>query len=208
MKRAAFVLAVCLFYERAAASQVAPVRLLTRSGDFTVFVKDEDVAADRLVSEVERLGGYLKERGNGRLVVRVPSPRFDEYLGQLASLGVVGERKILTRDVTQDMHLATTGQSSRSQMLQQYLESLGKTSNREDLSTIQGAAGQLIGEIEKAKGAERVFEHDMRYAKVDITFQKRERKPVRMSREENFKWLGTVGLNQLLSDFAQLPEEP
>jgi hypothetical protein len=183
------------------------VQLRETAVELTVLVKDEDATIDRLAAEATRQGGYFKERAAHRLVARVPEARLESYLATVTAAGTVAERRLTTEDVTAQRAQLAAGLASREAMLKRYFNSMSETSNRDDLQTLQAATGELIAEIEHAKGALRVLDHHARFASVDVSFQVRERRPVRVAHASAFRWLGTVDLNSLLADFARMRDQ-
>ncbi len=178
------------------------VQVRGSSAAVTVLVDDQENAVDLLVKEAEARGGYFRERSSTGVIARIPADRLDGYLEVVQGLGKVAERKVQNTDLATTRTRLASEVATREDMLKRYLANMGEAKDRDDLQAIQAATGELIAQIEQAKGSLRVVDHDARFAEVDVSFKLRERRMIRLPYETRFAWLSTVDLNQLLGDFA------
>lgn len=181
----------------------SPIQVVGRKAEMTIFALDETTAMDALTADAAKLGGYMKLRTPTRLIVRIPTETFDAFIAKASALGTVGERKLSTDDLTDVRRTTRAELASRELMLKDYLAILSQAKTRDDLVEIQSATGTMIQEIEARRGTLRVMDNDAKYALVDMSFQKRDRRPLQSNRETSFAWLRTVDVQQLLSDFQR-----
>jgi hypothetical protein len=172
--------------------------VLAHSGSVTLFVDEEDKAADALAELAVAEDGYLAARDQARVTLSVPSPRFGAVWARVLTMGVVAEKSHASRDVAADLQSLRASIAARTTMLDQYLAALQGATNREDLAQFQSATTELVLALESLKGRLRVAEHAAAFATVDVAFQLRRRVRVEPADgSSRFAWLRGLGLEQL-----------
>ncbi|HEY8090725.1 MAG TPA: DUF4349 domain-containing protein, partial [Polyangiaceae bacterium] len=76
--------------------------MLAYSADVTLAVFQVDRSLASVESLARELGGYLAQRGDTSVTVRVPRPRFDDALARIEKLGDVLHRNVAAEDVTDE----------------------------------------------------------------------------------------------------------
>lgn len=134
-------------------------RSIVYTGSITVRVSDVDDKAGAAADLATRLGGFVggddrtsdAARSRARLVLRIPSEKFNEALTELGKLGTEQQRSISTDDVTEqvvdlDARIATAQASvdrvrallARATTLGEIVQLEGETSRREaDLAALK-----------------------------------------------------------------------
>ncbi len=166
-----------------------------------VKVSDRNRAADALIVEAERVGGYFAERTDDGVTLKVPARHTKALLAKVDPLGVVVDRTTSAEDVASELVEARTLLRSREQVLQRYFGVLSQAGSSSVVS-VEREMTALVREIEELRGDIRLLEHRVQYATLSVQFQFRDRQAPARSGDSSFAWLNTVNLVDLLAEFS------
>ncbi len=157
-------------------------------------------AADALVEYAKSLGGWFQTRSGTAATFRLPGEAVDPFLAKAATLGVVAERRFSASDLTTELIEQRSRLAARESVLDQYYAILS-TSTPKAIVAVERQITQLVEEIENLKGRIRFLEHQGQYARVEVSFQFRDRRAPTRDGSSSFAWLNTLNLEDLVSDF-------
>ncbi|MEX2176247.1 MAG: DUF4349 domain-containing protein [Pirellulaceae bacterium] len=150
----------------------------------------EDFAAtERQVNGLVKVaGGYVaqfreerslgRERG-GHWSVRVPAPKFDRFVEQVAKLGVTEQREVQADDVTEE-HVDLTARIKNKQQLEQRLLELvaKRTDDIKDVIAVEAELTRVREEIERMQGRLNFLTDRVAMTTVEIAaFERRDYRP-------------------------------
>jgi chromosome segregation ATPase len=171
----------------------------------TVNVPDSQAAADALVKKTEELGGHFADRRDTSLRLKVPVARAPELLRFAETLGPVLQRSRKAEDLRARLREQRTRVKSKEKMLEQYLKVLS-SAKPQAVVTVERQVTQLVQEIESLKGSNRMLEHRLQLAQVNISFRIKKARVPRADGSSPFPWLNTVNLSDLYRDFTHVPD--
>jgi hypothetical protein len=164
-------------------------------------VGNRDQAADSVIAAAEKLDGYFIDRTDGMVRLKVPADSVKRLLAEVEPLGVVLERQQQAQDLGDVMDERRTRLSSKQEVLQRYFAVLA-VAGPSAVVEVEQEMTNLVGEIESLKGSLQMYEHELRFAEVEVSFQFRERRPPVKDGSSSFRWLNSMNLADLISEFS------
>jgi len=160
----------------------AEERMLIRTAQLSITVKDTVEAVQGAKAVVEGLGGYVTssqmykqgERLYATMVLRVPAERFDDALAQIKALAVEVERESTQgEDVTEeyvDLQARLRNLELTEKELQQLLtEVRERTQKAEDVLAVYRELTEIRGQIEQLKGRMQYLERRVDFATIELS---------------------------------------
>lgn len=153
-------------------------------------------AVERIGREV---GGYLAQRSDTSITIRVPRARFDDALHRIEASGDVLHRDVSAEDVT-DQYVEIETRLRNARKMRDRLEELLARAQVKEAIDIEKELGRVTGEIESMEGKLKVLRDKIAYSTITVTFEPRGSGAVRdMPLRLPFPWLSSLGLPRLLS---------
>ena len=188
--------------------------LLVYEGGLGVRVPKADLA-DRLekaIDVAEAHGGYLVSRTDSGAQLRVPSQRFRAALKDLGALGEVTRRSVAAQDVSEQYHDLEVRLKNLESVRARLEQFLARAANVDEALRVGKELEGVVRQIDEAKGRMQYLKTRAAYSLITLTLEPAADKapvvatgdkpvptpparPLRMP----VKWLGAVGLDQLLS---------
>jgi hypothetical protein len=168
-----------------------------------VKVTQRDPAAKAVIDQARALGGYFSSLTADRVVLRVPADKMDALVATAAGQGVVVDRQFSRVDQTFALGDARSRLGAREAMLEQYM-ALMKEASPDAVLTVERQIVALVSEIEALRGRIRYLEHEIAMARLDVSFQFRDRKAPTRGGSSSFPWLNTLNLQDLVEDFRRV----
>lgn len=162
----------------------------------TMRVSVYDLAHAISVAEAlpDQLGGWLHERVNNQLVLRIPAAQLEAAMDQIAELGVVEQRLLEALDVTAQY----TDLDSRIRILvemQAQLEALLlRAKNVEQALKIRTALDKITLELELARAQMRELAKSIAFSTLILQFVERGPKHPIPSSNDPFRWVDELGV--------------
>jgi hypothetical protein len=145
------------------------------------------------------LGGYLSNRGDTEITVRIPRARFDEAIRRVGLTGDVLHKELSAEDVT-DAFVDLEVRLKNARNMRDRLAELLKRADVKAALEIEKELGRITGEIEQMEGKLKVLRDRIAYSTITVTFQGRGAGALRdMPLRLPFPWLSELGLPRLLS---------
>jgi hypothetical protein len=197
------VISLLLGWALAAAAADAPAEtpaVTAVTASLVVKVGQPADVADALVAAAEEMGGWFQTRSTTAVSFRLPSAQVDAFLAEASALGVVADRQFSANDLTTELVDQRSRLAARESVLDQYYAILA-TANPKAIVSVERQITQLVEEIEDLKGRIRYLEHQGEYARVDVSFQFRDRRAPSRDGSSSFAWLNTLNLEDMVNDF-------
>jgi hypothetical protein len=157
----------------------------------------------KAMSEVEKLtkklGGYLVQRDDSLIVVRVPADKFETALGGVAGLGDELHRSVKVDDITEAFNDLEIRLKNFEAVRRRLEELLARAVNVEEALSVEQQLERVAGEIESIKGRLKRFRELVAFSTIWVQFRPRVAEQVDSEFELPFPWLRELGLGRLLS---------
>lgn len=145
------------------------------------------------------LGGYVQEATTQRVVLRVPSDRFDDAVDRLGGMGMLVDRTVKARDVTEQYLDLELRLKTKRALLERLRGLFEKAEKVEDILKIEKEISRLTTEVEQLEGKLRMMQNQVAYSKVAVEFVEAGRTAgERFGPNLPFPWLGLLGLDTLI----------
>jgi len=172
--------------------------MLAYSADVTLAVYQVDKSLDAVEAVAAAMGGYLAQRSDAQVQIRVPRPRFLEALGQVEKLGDVLHRNVSAEDVT-DEFVDLGLRLGNARETRDRLAELLKLASVKDAVEIEKELAKVTEVIEQIEGRLKVIRDRVGFSTIAVSLQASAPSTVRTSAILPFAWLDTMGLGPLLN---------
>lgn len=180
----------------AAESKRKPLLIYEARLDLAVFEAKKGLdAVEKLALEV---GGYLVNRTDNSILVRVPAARFEETLKKSAAFGDELHRNVKVRDVTAEFTDLSVRLENLLQMRKRVTELLAQTKNVDEALRVEQELTRITSEIESLKGKLTLLGELIQYSTLEVRFQPRPVERLNRTVQLPFPWLRNLGLTNLL----------
>jgi hypothetical protein len=181
----------------AAVSGVDPRRVIY-TGTFQVVVSDVKHALAETKAAAERLGGYMQQMTEERIVFRVPAERFDQAVETVEGIGTVVHRQVEAQDVTEEYEdLGVQLQNARA-LATTLRKLLDRAKDVEDALAVEKELARVRERIERLEGRLNRLKNRIAYATLSVTFRPTEQAPGEVVARLPFPWLWRLGLDSLM----------
>jgi hypothetical protein len=181
----------------AQSSHVADLIIYTATVTMAVYQVEPGLdAVERIAREVN---GYLAQRTDSQITIRVPRAKFDETLRRVQLTGDVIHRDVSAEDVT-DQYVELETRLKNARAMRDRLEQLLARAAVKEAIDIEKELGRVTGDIEAMEGKLKVLKDKIAYSTLTVVFSPRGSNAVRdVPLRLPFGWLGDLGLPRLLS---------
>ncbi|MEZ4235347.1 MAG: DUF4349 domain-containing protein [Myxococcota bacterium] len=184
--------------EAPAPAPKAPIVDTLLAGSVVVAVSQQDAAAEALVAETRRLGGWFQSRTPAALSLRVPVDRFDALVAFAEAQGKVIDKELSRTDAGQELADLRSRLEARNSVLDEYYKVL-RTARADAVVSVQLQIIAAISEIEAIEGRIRLLEDQSRNARLDVSFQFRDRAAPARDGTSSFPWLNTLNVQDVIA---------
>jgi hypothetical protein len=144
-------------------------------------------------------GGYLVQRGDRHITIRVPSKAFRPALDKVETLGDELHREVNVRDVTEEFSdLEIRLQNARA-VRARLEELLRQATTVEDALAVQKELERVTEDIERMLGRLKLLRELVAFSTITVRFEARPTDVVDSHVTLPFPWLHELGLPRLLS---------
>ena len=152
------------------------------------------------VEEISReMGGYLSNRSDSAVTIRVQRDRFRDALSRIEKLGDVTHRDIKADDVT-DAFVDLAARLKNGYAMRDRLVDLLQKAEVKEAIEIQKELGRVTEEIERMEGQMKVFKDRIAFSTITVSFSPVQDQTVHdTTLLAPFPWLEKLGLQSLLS---------
>ncbi|MEL6543214.1 MAG: DUF4349 domain-containing protein [Myxococcota bacterium] len=188
--------------DRSTAKQSSVKPLVAVQNSVVLKVGDREQAADAVVEQAEKVGGYFSSRSDTAVTLKVPAKSAPQILSFIEESGIVVDRNYNARDVGFALEEKRARLRSREEVLKRYFAVM-QTAGVKNIVSVEREMTTLVQEIETLKGQLKLIEHQLSFAEIRVDFQFRDRRPPLRTGNSNFQWLNTVNLADLIQGFSQ-----
>jgi len=176
-------------------------RMIVRTGEMRLVVKDVPIALDQIVRLAEDFGGYVvssKVWGNmipppppapgrapeypeaegevtGTITIRVPAEHFNDVMGALHEVAIeVTSEETSSKDVTEEYVDLSAKLQNLEATEEQLLQIMEKAETVEDILNVQRELSKTRGEIEQTKGRMQYLERTSETSLIEIHLEQAE----------------------------------
>jgi Domain of unknown function (DUF4349) len=180
------------------AAVAPPNKQLIYQATLNLAVFQVSKALDEVDHLVRELGGYLVNRSDQAITIRVPSERFREALQKVKTFGDVLSQNISVQDVTdQFFDLQARIRNARA-VRDRLAELLKKTTNIEEALSVERELRRIGDELEQMEGQLKRLSELIAFSTLTVHFQPPPQDPVDQVVRLPFPWLDDLGLSNLL----------
>jgi len=173
---------------------------LVQQSSLVLQVGDRDTAAQKAIVRAESVGGWLLCWNEWKVSLRVPSGELRRYLASLDSIGLKVDETFSSQDQGAEIENLRASILSRKKLLDSYF-AMVKSTNGNQVQTIERALVDLISQIEIDEGRLHSMEAKVREALVDISFRIENRNLPAPTGQSHFAWLNHLNLTEHRGEF-------
>jgi hypothetical protein len=173
--------------------------------DFVIYTARFTMAVyqvDQGLTAVEKIardnGGYLGQRKDREITVRVPRARFEPTLAAVDKIGDVLHRDIAADDVT-DEHVDVEIRIKNARAMQRRLTELLGRADVKNALEIEKELHRVTEELERLEGHLKVLNDKIAFSTITVAFEARGTTIQTARVRLPFPWLGAMNLPSLLS---------
>ncbi len=158
--------------------------------------------ARKSIDEVETLakslGGYLVQRSDSSITVRVPAGAFDNALETVAKVGDELHRDVQVQDVTAQFRDLQIRLKNLQAVRIRLAALLDRAKTVEEALRVERELERVAGNIESIKGKLKLFSELIAFSTITVNFQARPAESISSEVNLPFPWLDRLGLSRLL----------
>jgi hypothetical protein len=172
--------------------------LLIYTANYTVAVFEVKESLDKVQALAKELGGYLVERNDQSITVRVPAEKYRGALGDIAKIGDVLHHQESVQDVTDEFHDMVTRLTNARAVRARLQELLAAAKDVTEALSVERELARVTEEIELMEGKLKRLKELINFSTITVTFSSRASEQVTSNVRLPFPWLDQLGLGPLL----------
>ena|SRR6187399_735411 len=176
-----------------------PTPLLIYKATLTMAVFEVRKSMDAIEQFAKKGGGYLVARDDLTITVRVPAPRFDAALNEIAKEGDELHRQVEVTDVTEQYNDLSIELKNAEAVRERLVVLLQKAQNVKEALAVEEQLARLSDKIERIKGKLKLLNELVTFSTITVLFQARPVEKINSNVTLPFPWLKQLGLPELLS---------
>jgi hypothetical protein len=181
------------------AASLADQDTLSVQVEARIVVADQAEASNQLASWADENGGYFVERSFQRVVVRVPTPRVDDYRALIYGVGdPVLAYNPSAQDLRDEISTLRAEIISNDQALEQILEYVDESNVAATLALEQELRAVLT-ELERLAGRLRALQNDIAFSRIRVDLSAQQ-ETIPRKRPSSFQWINTMDLYRFIRE--------
>ncbi len=173
--------------------------LLIYKAEYTMAVFETSKAIDLVQKMAVDLDGYLVQRSDNEITVRVPSEAYRDALGKVSKLGDVLHRDESVKDVTDQFLDLTTQLRNHRAVRARFEQLLTQAKDVKEALAVERELARITGEIERIEGKLKYLRELIAFSTITVRFQAQPTETVESNVRLPFPWLNRLGLSNLLN---------
>jgi hypothetical protein len=176
-------------------------QLLVYTAQLRMAVFEVAKALNEVEALARSLGGFLAQRTDNEITIRVPVEQFDDAMKGISGKGDVLTRNVQVQDVTEEFLDLSLRLKNARQVRERIVQLLASSKNVEESLAVERELSRLSAEIERIEGRLKYLRDRARYSTITVSFQ-----PVAVDDERvgrvfqlPFPWLQELGLGRLMN---------
>jgi hypothetical protein len=180
-----------------AANEKHDSQLIVYSARVTMGVYQVEQGLAAVENLARNMGGYLAQKHDREITVRVPRARFQPTLVAIDKLGDVVHRDIQAEDVSDD-YVDTEIRITNARAMQVRLRQLLERAPVKEALDIEKELARITQELELLEGKMKVLKDRIAYSTITVAFEPRSAS-IQSRTRLPFPWLAQIGLPTLLN---------
>lgn len=183
-------------------------RQIIHRATLVLHVQDFNEVDRRIASLIKDAGGYIAQfredrssgaQRGGQWTVRLPVQRFDQFLSDVAALGVAERREVQADDVTEQYVDLEARLKNKQQLENRLLELVAKRGDEiKDVLALEGELSRVREEIERMQGRLRFLADRVALTTVEITaYERRDYRPPESTLAGRIAYTFSISLDRL-----------
>ena len=177
---------------------VTPQPLLIYTAMFHLAVFETVAAIDTIELMARKRGGYLVQRTDAAIVIRVPAPQFHDAVTEVGGLGDVLHREVSVQDVTAEFRDLELRLRNLYAVRDRVEKLLAQSKNVHEALEVERELERITTAIEQMKGRLKYLSELIAFSTIHVNFQPRPTDQVSSEVKLPFDWLDDLGLPRLL----------
>jgi hypothetical protein len=173
---------------------VAQKRQIIYTATMQVSVFDLEHSLEIVESLPDRYGGWMHQRVDNQIVLRIPAERLAEVMATVAELGVVDYRLLEALDVTAEYTDLDSRIRILTEMQAQLQALLAKATSVEQALEIRRALDQITLELEAARAQMRELSKSIAFSTLILNLVERGPTQLVPSSNDPFRWVDELGV--------------
>lgn len=178
-----------------ALSSQGPSAQSRREAVATILVSNRDSAADRAVARAQSMGGWMDQRDDDGVVVRIPSDSMETFARWSVGLGRRVDYSSSVVDLAPEIADLNVSIASRDTLLRAYLELVDSARTTSQLRDVERLGAGLAVEIGKLRAQLGHDLHLARWATFNLRLGSLGGAPSTEPRPSPFRWINGLGLD-------------
>ena len=171
----------------------AQSRIIIYNANFKIETDNLEKTSKEISGLAQVYGGYIVSTGTDRVVLRVPSDKFESAIKDLEKFKSITSKRIYSEDVTDTYRDTELRLDSKIKARDRYLDLLKRAENVTAAVSVERELERLNGEIESMRGQLKRLSHLARYSTITVSIEE-EIKPgpigfILMYTWKGIKWL-------------------
>jgi hypothetical protein len=142
--------------------------MLVYTANLGIVVKDADTTVKSIAALATAQGGYVVNKSNSRITIRVESGKLDETIAQVTRMGKLDYKSVYTEDVSDRYSDTQIRLENAEKARARYLELLAKAENVQAALLVEKELERLNTEIDQLRGQMTKMEHDVRFSTITV----------------------------------------
>jgi hypothetical protein len=169
-------------------------RQIVYTAEMQISVYKLDDAMQRAEELTLAAGGYVQNLAQGYYVLRIPAAALRGVMDDLARLGVVEQRTLQARDVTEEYVDLTTRIRVLRETQAQLLTLLKQARNVDETLKVRESLDQITMQLEQAMGRLRMLETLIGFSTLTVRMSQRGPQNTIPSSNDPFPWVDGLGV--------------
>lgn len=169
-------------------------RQIVYTAEMQISVYKLDDAMQRAEELTLAAGGYVQNLAQGYYVLRIPAAALRGVMDDLARLGVVEQRTLQARDVTEEYVDLTTRIRVLRETQAQLLTLLKQARNVDETLKVRESLDQITMQLEQAMGRLRMLESLIGFSTLTVRMSQRGPQNTIPSSNDPFPWVDGLGV--------------
>jgi len=163
-------------------------------------VPQQESAAEAVVQQATSLGGWFQSRTPTVLSLRIPSDQIDAMVKFAEGQGKVVDKAVTRQDLHAQLADLHGRLDARKNVLDEYYKVL-QGAGSESIVAVEYQVTQAVAQIETLGGQIRMLEDQAAHARLDVSFQFRDRSAPSRDGSSSFPWLNTLNVQDVIQSF-------
>jgi len=169
-------------------------RQIIYTAQMRLAVFNVDEAMERVEALAVAVDGYVQQMRQGYFILRIPAAHLRGVMDGVGGLGMVTERNLEARDVTEEYVDVTTRIRVLRETQSQLIDLLKRTKTVEEALHVRQALDQVTMQLEQALGRLRVLESLIGFSTLTVYIDERGPQNDIPSSNDPFPWVDSLGV--------------